>query len=116
MVDKNVFLLFLLTTVAISTLAVIFIYSRFRRKLLVLNELVKCKTEVIQNFQQALQRAQSEKEQLLGRAIKSETQLVMAKVAMAESKETSSYQNDELKNEFSELASRIMDSDSKKLS
>jgi membrane glycosyltransferase len=112
MIDLSVITFTIITAITVSIISFIIIRGRFIRKQKVLEEQVKCKVEIIEGMEKTVRRTQAEKEQFLTRAIKAETQLVMVKVAMAETRENSNMM-DEITVEDVDLARQILEVDSK---
>lgn len=113
MIDLSVISISSFTAIIVSILCFIIIRGRFIHKQKVLEEQLKCKVEIIEGMERTLRRTQSEKEQFLTRAIKAETQLVMVKVAMAETRENGKDLMDEFMVEDVDLARQILEVDSK---
>ena len=112
MLDLSVIIIVATTAIAVTVFSYFIIRAQFFRKLNVLEEQVKGKTEIIEGLEKTLHRTQVEKEQFLTRAIKAETQLVMVKVAMAESRENGKEMMEEITIEDVELARQILEIDS----
>jgi membrane glycosyltransferase len=113
MIDLSVITISSFTAIIVSILCFIIIRGRFIHKQKVLEEQLKCKAEIIEGMERTIRRTQTEKEQFLTRAIKAETQMVMVKVAMAETRENSREMMDEITVEDVELARQILEVDSK---
>jgi membrane glycosyltransferase len=113
MIDFSVITISTFTAIIVSILCFIIIRGRFIHKQKVLAEQLKCKIEIIEGMERTVRRTQSEKEQFLTRAIKAETQLVMVKVAMAETRENGREMMDKITVEDVELARQILEVDSK---
>lgn len=112
MIDMSVITFTSITAITVSIISFIIIRGRFIRKQKILEEQVKCKVEIIEGMEKTVRRTQAEKEQFLTRAIKAETQLVMVKVAMAETRENGNMM-EEITVEDVELARQILEIDSK---
>jgi hypothetical protein len=112
MLDVSLIIILATTAIAVTVISYIFIRAQFVRKLNILEEQVKGKTEIIEGMEKTLHRTQVEKEQFLTRAIKAETQLVMVKVAMAESRENGKEMMEDITIEDVELARQILEIDS----
>jgi hypothetical protein len=112
MIDVSVIIILATTTIAVSVFSYIIIRAKFIRQLKVLEEQVRGKSEIIEGMDKTLHRTQVEKEQFLTRAIKAETQLVMVKVAMAESRENGKEMMEDITIEDVELARQILEIDS----
>ena len=112
MIDLSVITFTIITAITVSIISFIIIRGRFIRRQKVLEEQVKGKIEIIEGMEKTLHRTQVEKEQFLTRAIKAETQLVMVKVAMAESRENGKEMMEDITIEDVELARQILEIDS----
>lgn len=112
MIDLSVITFAIITAITVSIISFIIIRGRFIRRQKVLEEQVKCKIEIIEGMEKTVRRTQAEKEQFLTRAIKAETQLVMVKVAMAETRENGNLM-EEIMVEDIDLARQILEVDSK---
>lgn len=112
MLDLSVIIILATTAIAVTVISYLIIRAQFVRKLNILEEQVKGKNEIIEGMEKTLHRTQVEKEQFLTRAIKAETQLVMVKVAMAESRENGKEMMEDITIEDVELARQILEIDS----
>jgi hypothetical protein len=112
MIDVSMIIIFATSALAVAVFSYFIIRAMFVRKLNVLEEQVRGKTEIIEGMEKTLHRTQVEKEQFLTRAIKAETQLVMVKVAMAESRENGKEMMEDITIEDVELARQILEIDS----
>lgn len=112
MIDLSVITFTIITAITVSIISFIIIRGRFIRRQKVLEEQVKGKIEIIEGMEKTVRRTQAEKEQFLTRAIKAETQLVMVKVAMAETRENGNLM-EEITVEDIDLARQILEVDSK---
>lgn len=113
MIDFSVITISCFTAIIVSILCFIIIRGRFIHIQKVLEEQLKCKVEIIEGMERIVRRTQTEKDQFLARAIKAETQLVMVKVAMAETRENGREMMDDFLVEDVELARQILEVDSK---
>ena len=114
MIDLSIIIILVTTAIAVMVITYFVIRAMFIRKLKVLEEQVRGKSEIIEGMEKTVHRTQVEKEQFLTRAIKAETQLVMVKVAMAETRENNrDHFLDEINFEDVDLARQILDVDSK---
>jgi membrane glycosyltransferase len=114
MIDFSLITFTVFTAIIVSVLSFIIIRGSYINQQKVLEEQLKYKLEIIEGMERTVRRTQSEKEQFLTRAIKAETQLVMVKVAMAETRENERELLTETINvEDVELARQILDIDSK---
>jgi hypothetical protein len=112
MIDVSIIIILSTTAIAVTVFSYVIIRAMFIRKLKVLEEQVRGKAEIIEGLEKTLHRTQVEKEQFLTRAIKAETQLVMVKVAMAESRENGKEMMEDITIEDVELARQILEIDS----
>lgn len=112
MLDLSVMIILITIVIAVAALSYFIIRVQFSRKINILEEQVKGKAEIIEGMEKTLHRTQVEKEQFLTRAIKAETQLVMVKVAMAESREDGKEMMEDITIEDVELARQILEIDS----
>ncbi|MEI7627135.1 MAG: hypothetical protein WCJ80_02790 [Bacteroidota bacterium] len=112
MIDVSIIIILATTAIAIIVFSYVFTRAMFIRKQKVLEEQVRGKSEIIEGLEKTLHRTQVEKEQFLTRAIKAETQLVMVKVAMAESRENGKEMMEDITIEDVELARQILEIDS----
>jgi len=114
MIDFSLITFIVFTAIIFSVLSFIIIQGRYINQQKVLEEQLKYKHELIEGMERTVRRTQMEKEQFLTRAIKAETQLVMVKVAMAETRENNrDHFLDEINFEDVDLARQILDVDSK---
>jgi hypothetical protein len=112
MIDAKLIIILTTTAIAVAVFCYIIFRAMFTRKLKVLEEQVRGKSEIVEGLEKTLHRTQVEKEQFLTRAIKAETQLVMVKVAMAESRENGKEMMEDITIEDVELARQILEIDS----
>ena len=112
MIDLSIIIILVATAIAVMVVTYLVIRAMFIRKLKVLEEQVIGKSEIIEGMEKTVHRTQIEKEQFLTRAIKAETQLVMVKVAMAESRENGKEMMEDITIEDVELARQILEIDS----
>ena len=112
MIDLSIIIILVTTAIAVMVITYFVIRAMFIRKLKVLEEQVRGKSEIIEGMEKTVHRTQIEKEQFLTRAIKAETQLVMVKVAMAESRENGKEMMEDITIEDVELARQILEIDS----
>ncbi len=112
MIDLSIIIILVTTAIAVMVITYFVIRAMFIRKLKVLEEQVRGKSEIIEGMEKTVHRTQVEKEQFLTRAIKAETQLVMVKVAMAESRENGKEMMEDITIEDVELARQILEIDS----
>ena len=112
MIDLSIIIILVATAIAVMVVTYLVIRAMFIRKLKVLEEQVRGKSEIIEGMEKTVHRTQIEKEQFLTRAIKAETQLVMVKVAMAESRENGKEMMKDITIEDVELARQILEIDS----
>lgn len=113
--DYNLIMLAVASAILASLITILFLRVKFVRQKNFFEEQLKGKIEIITNFEKLLQQAQSKKDLILTRAIKAETQLVMVKVALAESRESSFDMIEKMTPENAELVKQILDIDAKKI-
>ncbi len=113
--DYNLIILSVISAILASLITLLFLRLRFVRQKKSFDEQLKGKIEIITNFEKLLQQTQVQKDLVLTRAIKAETQLIMVKVAMAESRESSFDMIDNMTAENAELIKKILDIDAKKI-
>ncbi len=113
--DYNLIMPAVASAILASLITILFLRVKFVRQKNSFEEQLKGKIEIITNFEKLLQQAQSKKDLILTRAIKAETQLVMVKVALAESRESSFDMIEKMTPENAELVKQILDIDAKKI-
>jgi len=113
MLGLSIYTIIAITVVLVFIITYLITRGIFIRKQKVLEEQIRYRIETIEGLEKTIRITQTEKEQFLTRAIKAETQLVMVKVAMAESRETDLDSMDNITVEDVELARQILEVDSK---